>query len=247
MQAPYLIGLTSLLGRVSFTVRVCVGTSGWFYDWNPERSLDWFVANSGLNAVELNASFYRFPFPNQVRSWANKGKGLCWAVKVSRLVTHLHRFGNAAYGIWERFHTIFEPLDRWIVFYLFQLPTQIGPQAKKKIEDFVQFTRLGRKFALECRNNDWFNPEAENWARSLGITLVSVDAPALSRDVFNSSGAVYLRMHGRDDWYDHDYSTRELKEVVEKVRARKPRAVFVFFNNDKSMLKNARAMLKLLS
>ena len=37
-------------------LRVYVGTSGWAYFWNPD-GLDWYVRNSGLNAVELNASF----------------------------------------------------------------------------------------------------------------------------------------------------------------------------------------------
>lgn len=240
-------GLTRYRVRVLFFVRVCVGTSGWFYTWNPERTLDWFVANSGLNAIELNASFYRFPFPNQIKSWANKGQGLCWVVKASRLITHIHRFNEEANGVWERFYTLFQPLDSRVDFCLFQLPAQIGLKAKRKIEDFVQFTRLGKRFALECRNNDWFNTETESWARKLGITFVSVDTPALSREVFNSSGAVYLRMHGRDAWYQHNYTLRELKEVVEKVRAKKPRAVYVFFNNDENMLKNARVMLKLLS
>jgi uncharacterized protein YecE (DUF72 family) len=35
-----------------------VGTSGWFYSWNPDGSFDWFCRFSGLNAVELNMSFY---------------------------------------------------------------------------------------------------------------------------------------------------------------------------------------------
>ncbi|RLF12723.1 MAG: DUF72 domain-containing protein, partial [Thermoprotei archaeon] len=39
-------------------MRVYIGTSGWLYDWNLDGSLDWYVKNSGLNAVELNASFY---------------------------------------------------------------------------------------------------------------------------------------------------------------------------------------------
>ncbi|MEM2358961.1 MAG: DUF72 domain-containing protein, partial [Nitrososphaerota archaeon] len=34
-----------------------VRTSGWLYDWNSGGTLDWYLANSGLNAVELNASF----------------------------------------------------------------------------------------------------------------------------------------------------------------------------------------------
>ncbi|MEM1943062.1 MAG: hypothetical protein QXO30_03050 [Candidatus Caldarchaeum sp.] len=53
-----------------------VGASGWFYSWNPDGSLDWFVRNPGLKAVELNMSFYRFPFPNMLRSWVVKVGGL---------------------------------------------------------------------------------------------------------------------------------------------------------------------------
>jgi uncharacterized protein YecE (DUF72 family) len=52
------------------TMKCFVGTSGWFYSWNPEGSFDWFVTNSGLNAVELNMSFYRYGYPNMVRGWA---------------------------------------------------------------------------------------------------------------------------------------------------------------------------------
>ncbi|NPV14222.1 DUF72 domain-containing protein [candidate division WOR-3 bacterium] len=228
-------------------MRVFVGTSGWFYSWNPERRLDWFVSRSGLNAVELNASFYRFPFPNQVKSWANKGKNLRWAVKVSRLVTHQYRFSEEGYKAWEKFRALFEPLDFLIDFYLFQLPPQLTPQTKQRIGDFVRQTGLGKRFALECRNNEWLNPETELWAKELGITLVSVDAPTLSREIFNSSGLIYLRMHGREGWYHHNYTSRELREVVQKVRAKKPKAAYVFFNNDEAMLNNARMMLKLLS
>ena len=46
---------------VGFLVEVYVGTSGWMYPWNLGRSLEWYVNHSGLNAVELNASFYRIP------------------------------------------------------------------------------------------------------------------------------------------------------------------------------------------
>ena len=38
---------------------IFVGTSGWLYDWNLGSSLDWYAEFSGLNAVELNASFYK--------------------------------------------------------------------------------------------------------------------------------------------------------------------------------------------
>jgi len=55
-----------------------MGTSG--------RSLDWFIQDFGLKAVELNASFYRLSSPSQVMSWARKGKRPRWAVKVHRSI-----------------------------------------------------------------------------------------------------------------------------------------------------------------
>ena len=51
-------------------IEIYVGTSGWFYDWNKGKG--WFVKNSKLNLVELNASFCRFPFPNQIKSYVEK-------------------------------------------------------------------------------------------------------------------------------------------------------------------------------
>ena len=57
-------------------MNVFVGTSGWLYGWNRGGNLDWYLQNSGLNAVELNASFYRFPYKNQVAGWAGKGTEL---------------------------------------------------------------------------------------------------------------------------------------------------------------------------
>ncbi|MEM1508337.1 MAG: DUF72 domain-containing protein [Thermofilaceae archaeon] len=54
-------------------VKIYVGTSGWLYGWNEGGGLEWYVSHSGLNAIELNASFYRFPFPAQVKSWVKRG------------------------------------------------------------------------------------------------------------------------------------------------------------------------------
>ncbi|RLE90384.1 MAG: DUF72 domain-containing protein, partial [Thermoprotei archaeon] len=72
-------------------MEIYVGTSGWMYDWNIGGNLDWYVKFSELNTVELNASFYRFPFRNQVRSWARKGSKLKWAIKVHRSITHYRK------------------------------------------------------------------------------------------------------------------------------------------------------------
>ena len=87
-----------------------VGTSGWMYSWNPD-GLDWYASKSGLDTIELNMSFYRFPYPNQVRSWARKSSatGLLWSIKIHRSISHRRLLSEPAYDIWGRFHRLFQP------------------------------------------------------------------------------------------------------------------------------------------
>ncbi|MEM2111730.1 MAG: DUF72 domain-containing protein [Candidatus Bathyarchaeia archaeon] len=228
-------------------MEVFVGTSGWLYGWNENQSLEWYVENSGLNAIELNASFYRFPFPNAVKSWVIKGKELRWSVKVNRWVTHVFRFNEKAFDLWKKFEKIFEPMSHLIDFYLFQIPPFMKTSFASKIDSFAKKTELGQMFALEIRNLTWFEIKWVKWASDIGVTLVSVDCPDLPLDVFNTSGYVYERMHGREGWYTHYYSDDELKEVAKKIIGAKPNKAYVFFNNDHAMLNNSRKMLAMLT
>ncbi len=222
-----------------------VGTSGWYYSWNEERSFDWFIANSGLNAVELNASFYRFPSRNAVNSWSKKGKKIRWSIKVNRLITHNFKFNERALQLWHNFRELLEPLDANVDFYLFQLPPKTTPNSAPQIENFIRETRLRKRFALEVRNAEWFSQMWVNWAVKLGITLVSVDSPDFPCDVFNTSSLVYERMHGRTAWYSHNYTNQELEEVTSKILSVKPKKAYVFFNNNHAMLENAQKMLSM--
>jgi uncharacterized protein YecE (DUF72 family) len=216
------------------------------YSWNSGGSLDWYLNNSGLNSVELNASFYRFPFPNQVKSWATKGTKLRWAIKVNRLITHNYKFSEKGFSSWQKFTDLFKPLDPCIDFYLFQLPPIMKPSMAPRIEEFIRNADLGSRFALEVRNGTWFNDEWIKWATRLGITWVSIDSPDFPRDVFNTSGIVYERIHGRGSWYSHNYKDSELSEIGRRILDTKPKKVFVYFNNDTNMLSNAKRMLELL-
>jgi len=227
-------------------MEVFVGTSGWMYAWNEEQNLDWYVKNSGLNAVELNASFYRFPLPKWVESWMTKGNQLRWSIKVNRLITHTFKFGERALDSWRRFEATFKPLEPNIDFYLFQLPPFMTSSFASRLNKFVEKTGIGQKFALEVRNLDWFNKTWMEWASKLGITWVSVDCPDYPLDVFNTNGIVYDRMHGRYDWYSTHYKDEELEEVAKNIAQVKPEKAYVFFNNNHAMLGNARKMLAIL-
>ncbi|MGC8888894.1 MAG: DUF72 domain-containing protein [Candidatus Micrarchaeia archaeon] len=55
-----------------------------------------------LNAIELNASFYRFPFPNQVKGWSAKDNSLTWVIKINRLITHTHMLNEKAIELFQQ-------------------------------------------------------------------------------------------------------------------------------------------------
>ncbi|MCK4353107.1 DUF72 domain-containing protein [candidate division WOR-3 bacterium] len=223
-------------------MKVFVGTSGWYYDWNQDLSLDWFIENSSLNAIELNASFYRFPFPNQIKSWAKKGSCLRWSIKVNNSITHKHRFNERAIGVWKSFQQRFASLEEFIDFYLFQVPPSFSDE--KRLMQFIQNIGIGKKFALEIRNKKWLLDDNLCFRLQKKVVLVSVDSPDFQNKIF-SNEVIYLRMHGKKEWYRHNYSTKELTEIVKKVRKINPKKTHIFFNNNHNMLINARLMLKL--
>ncbi len=223
-------------------MEIYVGTSGWFYEWNKDKTLDWFVKNSNLNAIELNASFYRFPFPNQIKSWVKKGKNLTWSIKVNHLITHRYKFNEKAVEIWYRFKQLFRPLEKLIDFYLFQAPPSFT-----NIERVIEFSRkikLGGKFAFEIRSKDLLKNKEACKKLQKRVVLVSVDSPDFQNKIFPAE-TIYLRMHGRIDWYRHNYSERELKEIADKLVTNRPERIYVFFNNH-NMLANAQLMFWLL-
>lgn len=228
-------------------MQLFIGTSGWRYSWNLGGSLSWYIENSGLNAVELNASFYRFPFPSQIKGWAKSGKALRWAIKVTRRITHLQKFSDESYEIWNSFKELFSPMDELIDFFLFQLPPSMKYDMFTKIQKFIEYTNLKERLAVELRNIEWFNNDIIKWAKETGITLVSVDAPKLPRTIYNTNGIVYLRMHGRTAWYSYEYSREELKEIVNNVLSVSPERVYIFFNNDHAMLRNAQEIKEIFA
>ena len=227
---------------------VYVGTSGWLYSWNPEGTLDWYVRNSGLNAVELNASLYRFPRPGQVESWARRGRSLRWAVKVHRSITHLHRLNEKALPLWDRFHKLFKPMEELVDFYLFQLPPsyRAGEEYIERLERFAAEAGLAARMAVELRHPSWLRGGlGVRLCKRIGATFVSIDSP-IGVYIDSSNCIVYLRMHGRSGWYSHYYTDEELEEDAKAIIGLEPRRAYVFFNNDHAMLENARRMLQIL-
>jgi len=217
-----------------------IGTSGWSYDWNEGKSLEWYVNQTGLNSIELNMSFYRYPNSKMVKSWLKNGKNLSWIIKVHRFITHYKKLGKDSYENFIRFRNIFKPLEKYIHYYLLQLPPSFNDiDVLDRFLDEFDCDKL----CVEFRNISFFNKDVIKWGNKKGILIVSVDAPKIP-SIIMSNKIVYERVHGRNDWYSHDYSNEELLEIKNRILIKKPEKVYIFFNNDE-MLENAKNMYNL--
>ena len=61
-----------------------------------------------------------------------------------------------------------------------------------------------------------------------------------------SKDTIYERIHGKTTWYSHDYTDEELQEIKDRIMKTNPKTVYVFFNNNHAMLKNAQRMYDIL-
>lgn len=232
-------------------MKILIGTSGWSYRWNLKRRLDWYVEKSGLNAIELNSSFYSFPTPHVVENWAQQGKNLSWCLKVHRSITHFSRLKRNAFRNFRKLIDLFQPLEEYTSYYLLQMPPSFKKESEsinaiKKFAD--KFPKQRNKFAIEFRHATWFSKDTIEFMERIGCVMVSVDAPkstGFPYEIYNVSGRVYLRMHGRTGWYSHNYTKKELKQTVRKIMQAKPELCHIFFNNDTNMLENAREMKRI--
>jgi len=232
-------------------VRFFIGTSGWMYFWNKGNSLEWYIQNTPFNAVELNASFYRFPFPNQARSWARRGKDLRWSIKVNQLITHRFRLSARAVESFNKFRRILNPMEEkdLIDFYLFQLPPSFKATAKNiaRIKEFMKKVELGRKFAIEFRSSEWFDEKWISWIEKLGGVFVSVDAPDFVNKIYPCNGVIYLRLHGRSQWYSHIYSQEEVREIISTIMSYgNVDQVYIFLNNNHGMLPTGQLIVDMI-
>lgn len=224
-------------------MRAYVGTSGWSYGWNRGKSLGWYVSESGLNAVELNGSFYRVPQPERVAAWARDGSSMSWAVKVHRMVTHRHFLNEEGLASYGRFLEALKPLDALVSYYLFQFPPRFSTEYLDRVRALIAGFSSGR-MALEFRHRSWYTFDYETL--DFDGAVVTPDSPDVHGILFAKNRKAYIRFHGRRSWYDYEYSEEELGQVASALRERSPATVHAFFNNDHDMLKNARMFRTLL-
>ena len=238
--------------------RIHVGCSGWHYQhWRgpfypstlaPGRWLDYY--SRAFDTVELNASFYRMPRETTVGHWCDVvPPGFLFAVKGSRIVTHVMRLksaGEAAAALCERASGLgphFGPV-------LWQLPPSLQ-RDDARLETFVLSLPGSARHVIEFRHHSWWHPDVYSLLARHRVAVCLVDMPDFRSPALATADFIYVRFHGATELYGGSYETSALIDWAAALRdaAGTSRSVYAYFNNDSdaNAVRNALEFRRLLA
>jgi uncharacterized protein YecE (DUF72 family) len=231
-----------------------IGISGWSYpgwrglfyprDLPARRHLEY--ASRRMNAIEINASFYRLQRPEHYRTWYEQTPpGFQFCVKGSRFITHNRKLRDVDTALANFFASGILLLREKLGPFVWQLSERLRFDASR-IEGFVErlprdtraaarlaerhdwrldgraWTRPGRRrrlrHALEVRNTSWLVPELVRILRRHRVALVLSDAADWPYAEEVTADFVYLRLHGSERTYGSRYDDAALDHWAARIR-----------------------------
>ncbi|MCK1337702.1 DUF72 domain-containing protein [Bradyrhizobium sp. 38] len=235
---------------------VFVGCSGWRY-WKWRDSFyaevpqpDWFEHYaSAFDTVEINASFYSWPTVANVQAWRRQagGQDIVYTVKVCEFITHVKKFKGTKTLIRD-FGIIADILGERMGCFLFQLPPSFR-YTKARLNSIVSQLDPARRNAVEFRHKSWWNEDVYGAFRKAGIIFCSCSGPRLPDELVRTADEVYVRLHGPERWYQHNYSDEELLKWASRIKSSAAKRAWIYFNNDYDAHapQNARTLHRMLS
>jgi uncharacterized protein YecE (DUF72 family) len=221
---------------------IVVGTSGWQYDdWRgrlypryvPKRRwLEHYA--SAFATVEVNNAFYRLPEKSTFQDWRNRTPDdFCFAVKLSRYLTHIRRLRNPAEPV-SRFLDRAAGLDAKLGPVLVQLPPTLRADPDALDEVLYRFPERVR-VAVEPRHESWWTAEVRHVLERRGAALCWADRRGRPvSPLWRTADFGYLRMHEGRAQPRPRYGRIALRSWVERITAEygEQPDVYVYFNND---------------
>lgn len=222
-----------------------IGCSGWNYKhWrggvfypprlSPREWLAFYAQH--FDTVEVNNTFYRLPTVKAVQGWVDQSPpGFCFAVKMSRYVTHIKRLTGVEQSI-ALFYERIEPLLRSPKLgpILWQLPPNF-PRDDERLRSTLAVLPKQRLHAFEFRHPTWFVPETYECLREHGVALVIGDRPEVKafQSVELTAGWTFVRFHHGSRGRRGNYSHAELEEWARRFEAWAAQVeIYAYFNND---------------
>ncbi len=233
-----------------------IGCSGYFYwGWKgkfyPEdlKPNQWFKYYSSIfDTVEINSTFYHFPKSSTIKKWyKDSPENFVFSVKVNKTITHLKKFKDTQDLINQFYKVVSENLNEKLGTFLFQLPPSYK-YSKNNLQKIINQLNPEFKNVVEFRHKSWWNEEVYKILKENNICFCSISSPKLPEDLIKTSDFGYVRFHGKEGWYNYDYSDKELKEWAEKIKQAQFKECFIYFNNDYNAYapKNALTLKEML-
>ena len=234
------MGTVDMPAPISPNCSFYVGCSGWFYwKWRglfyPTKlpTGKWFDHYAGeFDTVEINASFYSWPTIANVRAWMRQAgkREFTYTVKVCELITHIKRFKGTKTLV-KDFGVIGDILGDRMGCFLFQLPPSYR-YTKARLSSILRQLDPARRNVVEFRHQSWWNETVYEAFRAAGTIFCSCSAPRLPDELIKTADEVYVRMHGPERWYRHNYSGDELRIWADRIKASGATRAWIYFNND---------------
>ena len=238
------------------TALAYVGCSGWYYrHWEcgfyPAGlpGSKWFQHYAdNFGTVELNAPFYSWPSLKTVQTWKRQvaGREFMYTIKVNELITHTKRFLRTD-ALVKDFSLIADLLGDCFGCFLFQLPPSFrySPAALKRI---VRQLDPRYRNVVEFRHRSWWNEKVFRAFSDNRIIFCSTSSPRLPDVLVKTGEDIYIRFHGTQQWYRHDYTEHELSMWTARILTSGATRLWAYFNNDREgyAVKNARELRRQL-
>jgi uncharacterized protein YecE (DUF72 family) len=244
--------------RRSAEARIWIGTSGWSYDgWRgalyPDKlpKKDWLrYYGAQFSSAEINASFYRTPSLEAVRSWRRDTPAdFAFAWKASKFMTHWKRLLPTCENSIALMQTRLRVLGPKIAVVLFQLPRRFGKNTER-LRDFFGMLPRSYRYAFEFRDKAWYADDVFDLLHDFDVALCISDHADAPAPWEATARHVYVRGHGPSGRYQGSYSAKALARWAESVRRwqRERREVFVYFDNDQKAAapRDARRLMRMI-
>lgn len=214
-------------------MRIRAGTSGWSYaawkgrfypsDLPARRMLPAYAAR--LDAVEVNATFYRMPRPATLADWREQvPEGFRFALKAPQRITHLARLAGAEDA--ERaFEQAAAELGAKVGPMLFQLPPNMR-QDLPRLRGFLALLPRGARIAFEFREPSWFDDGVLATLTQAGAALCVADTVDGQTPLVATAGFGYLRLRRPD------YDPATLARWLERISSQPWAEAYVFFRHE---------------
>jgi uncharacterized protein YecE (DUF72 family) len=237
--------------------RAYIGTSGYsykawdktFYGDTPKK-LQLEHYSTQFPTVEINATFYRLPSEAMVRGWRDRvDENFVYALKGSRFITHMKKLANLD-GALDRYFDRIAPLQERTAIILWQLPPMLK-RDPARLNDFLSIVPREYRHAVEFRHISWYeDDETFKILRRHDAAHVCLSSRGMPMNLTVTSDIVYIRFHGLEGGFAHDYTGAELQPWADFIsdQAERGRTLYVYFNNDVNVRApdNARTLMEMI-